>query len=165
VACSCPWGGRGRNLQGSTRTGILGEALLNLGEFVGFAHIDQRSLPLKYCAAGTILHVSSPLMPAQAINGHDLPLRLLGSRRYRGLALHAVLWLLRSVQATVQCVTQDARDGDGEDLKSDSEEGWARTRCWVPLAQSLGDRIPAAASPVASKADSSSTPALPQVRQ
>ncbi|GJP40396.1 hypothetical protein CLOM_g24666 [Closterium sp. NIES-68] len=43
---------------GSTRGGILGEATLNLADFAGFNQLDQRALPLKYCPAGTVLHVT-----------------------------------------------------------------------------------------------------------
>ncbi|CAI5472690.1 unnamed protein product [Closterium sp. Yama58-4] len=40
----------------SLRSGVLGEATLNLAEFAGFGGLDQRTLPLKNCSAGTILH-------------------------------------------------------------------------------------------------------------
>ncbi|CAM6024969.1 unnamed protein product [Sphagnum balticum] len=41
---------------GSSRAGILGEALINLGEFADFNHPAQRALPLKNCNSGTVLH-------------------------------------------------------------------------------------------------------------
>ncbi|CAI5519182.1 unnamed protein product [Closterium sp. Naga37s-1] len=42
----------------SLRSGVLGEATLNLAEFGGFGGLDQRTLPLKNCSAGTILHAT-----------------------------------------------------------------------------------------------------------
>ena len=46
-------------VQGSTRSGVLGEASINLTEFAGFGpQLDQRALPLKNCSAGSVLHVS-----------------------------------------------------------------------------------------------------------
>ncbi|CAM5999825.1 unnamed protein product [Sphagnum balticum] len=44
---------------GSSRAGILGEALINLGEFADFNHPAQRALPLKNCNSGTVLHLDS----------------------------------------------------------------------------------------------------------
>ncbi|CAK9277643.1 unnamed protein product [Sphagnum jensenii] len=48
---------------GSSRAGILGEALINLGEFADFNHPAQRALPLKNCNSGTVLHVKKDYYP------------------------------------------------------------------------------------------------------
>lgn len=44
--------------QSGSKAGVLGEASLNLAEFIGFSQLDQRALPLKSCSAGSVLHVS-----------------------------------------------------------------------------------------------------------
>lgn len=45
------------NEQGSSRSGVLGEVTVNLGEFAASKNAQQRALPLKSCTTGTVLHV------------------------------------------------------------------------------------------------------------
>jgi hypothetical protein len=45
-------------LQGSTKTGILGEIFLNLANFLNLVNPTAISMPLKRCNAGTVLQVS-----------------------------------------------------------------------------------------------------------
>jgi hypothetical protein len=45
-------------LQGSIKTGILGEILLNLSNFLNLVDPTAISLPLKKCNSGTVLQVS-----------------------------------------------------------------------------------------------------------
>ena len=44
-------------VQGSAKSGILGEVVLDLAEFAGRNQMDQRALPLQKCIHGTVLHV------------------------------------------------------------------------------------------------------------
>lgn len=44
--------------QGSSRSGVLGEVTVNLGEFASYSAPQQRALPLRNCTTGTVLHVS-----------------------------------------------------------------------------------------------------------
>ncbi|MCO5562718.1 hypothetical protein L7F22_016349 [Adiantum nelumboides] len=43
---------------GSLRAGILGDAMVNLAEYVAAESPEGISLPLRNCSAGTVLHVS-----------------------------------------------------------------------------------------------------------
>ncbi|GJP45851.1 hypothetical protein CLOM_g5195, partial [Closterium sp. NIES-68] len=59
---------------GPSKASILGEASLNLADFAAFSQLDQRSLPLRCCEAGSVLHVtvhSIPLENRHAPNSHS----------------------------------------------------------------------------------------------
>ncbi|CAI7736894.1 unnamed protein product, partial [Closterium sp. NIES-53] len=59
---------------GPSKASILGEASLNLADFAAFSQLDQRSLPLRCCEAGSVLHVtvhSIPLETRHTPNSHS----------------------------------------------------------------------------------------------
>lgn len=43
--------------QGSSRSGVLGEVTINLGDFAASKHPQQKGLALRNCTTGTLLHV------------------------------------------------------------------------------------------------------------
>lgn len=65
-------------LQGSTKSGILGEIFLNLSNFLNIVDPTAISLPLKRCNSGTVLQVPSGLFITPRFQGpfghclHDL---------------------------------------------------------------------------------------------
>ncbi|CAI7894365.1 unnamed protein product [Closterium sp. NIES-53] len=50
---------------------VLGEASLNLTEFIGYSQLDQRALPLRSCPSGSVLHVTVQCFPMDPRDGDD----------------------------------------------------------------------------------------------
>eukprot|EP00850_Spirogloea_muscicola_P018016 SM000160S02557 [mRNA] locus=s160:270347:279571:- [translate_table: standard] len=58
---------------GAGRSGVLGEVVINLAECSASQHVDERTLPLGNCAAGTVLHARIQCVPVKITSG-DLEL-------------------------------------------------------------------------------------------
>eukprot|EP00850_Spirogloea_muscicola_P009500 SM000053S17457 [mRNA] locus=s53:535317:544583:+ [translate_table: standard] len=58
---------------GAGRSGVLGEVVINLAECSASQHVDERTLPLSNCPAGTVLHARIQCVPVKITSG-DLEL-------------------------------------------------------------------------------------------
>lgn len=59
-----------QSLQGSSRSGILGEATVNMALYMNSKASSPLSLPLDKCHYGTVLQVSDPMLLMLVLNSH-----------------------------------------------------------------------------------------------